>query len=683
MFNYRTFNYESFRAVPVQKRRRGNQGRRDGRKYKDIVCAFDIETTRLDAENSIMYVWQFQAGLEWTVSGRSWKECFRFFRKLCEGLDEKEYIVIYVHNLSFEFQYLSSYYHFRPDEVFATASRRILKCEMYDHLEFRCSYLHSNMSLGEFVSKMGADHLKLSGKEFNYDRLRFPWTPLTDQEWEYALNDVRGLVEALIIEMQHDQDTLYTIPLTSTGYVRRDVKRAMREIGPWYVKAMLPDWETYCMLREAFRGGNTHSNRYFAGQILEDVGSADISSDYPNQECTRPFPVGDFREFSDPTPERVVDLMHRRQKATLMRVAFWGIKLQDPFWGCPYLPTDKCRNIINAAFDNGRILRAEYLEITVTDIDFDIIASEYEWENVEFLNVKYTRYGQLPEPLKRCIISYYRSKTELKNVPSEAIYYTKQKNKLNSVYGMSATNPVKGELLYKGPGNYVEDPEKSGPELLEESNKRAFFPYQWGVWCTAWARWQLEEGLQEAHRDACEFIYCDTDSIKYLGDLDLSEINEERREAAVRNHAFATDPGGVTHYMGVFEDEGRYKYFATRGAKKYAYVDQKDKLHLTVAGVKKIQGAEELQEMGGISAFLNDEILFTRDETETVYVDKPRGYRYYKERKTGKRRRVYLTNCVTIRPSTKTLSDTQEYADLLEDAQAFKDYFWDAYGERI
>lgn len=681
MFNYRTFDYEAFRAVPIQKRKRGNQGRRDGRRYKDIVCAFDIETTRLDAENSIMYVWQFQAGLEHTIAGRSWKECFRFFRRLCEGLEEKQYIIVYVHNLSFEFQFLSSYYKFAPEEVFATASRRILKCEMYGHLEFRCSYLHSNMSLGEFVSKMGADHLKLSGKEFNYDKLRFPWTPLTDEEWEYALNDVRGLVEALVIEMQHDQDNLYTIPLTSTGYVRRDVKRAMREIGPWYVKAMLPDWETYNMLREAFRGGNTHANRYFAGQILRDVGSADRSSAYPAAQLNDPFPVSAFVDYPEPTPERVVDLMQRRQKATIMRIALWGVRLQDPFWGCPYLPTDKCRNIISAAFDNGRILRAEYLEITVTDIDFDIIASEYEWDNIEFLKVKYARYGKLPEPLKRCIISYYRTKTELKNVPGEEIYYIKSKNKLNAIYGNSAQNPVKPELNYLGNGRFEESKEKTGPELLAEANRKAFFPYQWGVWTTAWARYRLEEGIRLAHEHG-EYIYCDTDSVKYLGDVDFAVHNRLRIEESQASGAYATDPAGVTHYMGVYEDEGRYKYFATRGAKKYCYVDDKDRLHLTVAGVKKSQGAKELEAMGGISAFLLPEVVFADDETETFYVDRPRGYRYIKER-SGKRRRIYLTACVTIRPSTKTLSDTQEYMDLLEDSQAFKSFFFDTYGERI
>lgn len=681
IYNYRTFDYSAFAAVPAAKRKRGNQGSKKKRTYKDIICAFDIETTRLDDQHSIMYIWQFQAGIDWTVTGRSWKEFFRFLHKIIAPLAEDEYIVIYVHNLSFEFQFLTSYYDFLAEEVFATASRRILKAEMFNHLEFRCSYLHSNMSLAEYVHKMGADHLKLSGKEFNYDKLRFPWTPLSDLEMEYCINDVRGLVEALYIEMQHDGDNLYTIPLTSTGYVRRDVKRAMRELPRYYIKDMLPDWETYCMLREAFRGGNTHANRYFAGYILKNVHSWDRSSSYPDTECNDLFPVGRFRDFWDPTPERVLDLMDRRKKAILARVRFWGVRLKDPFWGCPYLAVDKCRNLTGSSQDNGRILRAEYLETTLTDIDLKIILDEYDFNSIEFIQVKYTRYGKLPEPLVRCIQSYYRHKTELKNMPGEEIYYTKEKNKLNSVYGMSAQNPVKPEILYTGPGAFDESTEKTGPEILEESNRRAFFPYQWGVWCTAWARYRLEEGIRLAHGPDSEFVYCDTDSVKYLGSIDWDPYNKERMEASIASGSWADDPAGIRHYMGVYEPDGDYPTFATRGAKKYAYTDDKGKLHLTVAGVKKIQGAEELEKAGGLEAFLLPEFVFRDDETESVYVDRCREFRYYTDRRTKQKRRIRLTPCVTIRPSEKTLSDTAEYAELLEDSQAFRDFAFDKYGK--
>ena len=673
MFNYKNYPYEDFYQIPIQPRKRGNQGTKKKRYYKDVICAFDIETTRIDEEHSILYVWQFQAGLEQTVTGRSWKELFKFLRRLVRPLEQDQYIVVYVHNLSFEFQFLTQYYHFRPDEVFCTASRRVLKCDMFDHLELRCSYLHSNMSLGEYLDKMGVEHPKQP--KIDYEIQRFPWTPLDPETWLYAVNDVRGLVEALTIEMSHDGDNLYTVPLTSTGYVRRDVKKAMREVGHYYVKNMLPDFDTYTMLREAFRGGNTHSNRYLSGQILKDVGSADRSSSYPDTECNDEFPVTAFVEAADRSVENVVDLMTRRHKALLVRVSLWGVILRDRYWGCPYIPVDKCRHLTGAALDNGRVLGAEYLEITLTDIDLKIILDEYQFASIEFTKVKYARYGYLPEPLVRTIQYYYRKKTELKGVPEQEIYYVKNKNKLNCVYGMSAQNPVKPEISYNGPGAFdlPEDPDY--PALLEAANKKAFFPYQWGVWCTARARQRLEDGIRLAHYSpGCDFVYCDTDSVKYLGHINWTDYNAQRRAASEASGSWADDPAGIRHYMGVYEDEGRYKFFATRGAKKYAYVDQKDRLHITIAGVNKVAGAEELKAAGGLEAFLKPVFVFRDDENESVYVDRCREYRYIDGH------RVKLGPCLTIRPSTKTLSDTEEYLDLLEDPDAFYDFMFDKYG---
>ena len=71
--------------------------------------------------------------------------------------------------------------------------------------------------------------------------------------------------------MERDGDDLYTIPLTNTGYVRRDVKKAMKSYGYNRIQKLLPDYETYKLLRQAFRGGNTHANRYFADVMLYGV----------------------------------------------------------------------------------------------------------------------------------------------------------------------------------------------------------------------------------------------------------------------------------------------------------------------------------------------------------------------------------------------------------------------------
>ena len=74
------------------------------------------------------------------------------------------------------------------------------------------------------------------------------------------------------------QISITSIPLTSTGYVRRDARAAMKE-NPWNRHTRL-DEKLYTMMRTAFRGGNTHCNGDMTGQILDNVASYDLASVY-------------------------------------------------------------------------------------------------------------------------------------------------------------------------------------------------------------------------------------------------------------------------------------------------------------------------------------------------------------------------------------------------------------------
>ena len=74
---------------------------------------------------------------------------------------------------------------------------------------------------------MKVEHTKLSGEKFDYSKKRYPWTELTDYELQYSVNDTIGLLEAMYKRMILSEDNLYTLPLTSTGYVRRVTKKAM------------------------------------------------------------------------------------------------------------------------------------------------------------------------------------------------------------------------------------------------------------------------------------------------------------------------------------------------------------------------------------------------------------------------------------------------------------------------
>lgn len=695
---------EYFRDPPLLKKRRGNPGGKT-RKYIGITTAFDIETTLLDCNQSIMYIWQWQFGEDVTVIGRTWGEFLDLQARIRQALPKDRWLVVYVHNLSYEFQYLKGVYSFTPDDVFAIDSRKLLKCDMWNCFEFRCSYRLSNMSLKQFTENMHVRHQKLSGDDFDYSRNRYPWTELTEEELAYCVNDVWGLVEAVNALMARDGDTLSTIPLTSTGYVRRNAKRAMRSSSYHhnFVYSITPDIELYRALREAFRGGNTHANRYFTDEIISNVHSADRSSSYPAVMCNCEYPMSKFVPIleADLNEDYIVRCMTIRHKALLLRIGIKNLKLRDSFWGCPYLSSDKCRNLHKAAytFDNGRILEAEYLETTITDVDLKIILAEYSGEII-VLQGWYASYKKLPDPLINEVISYYQDKTALKGVEGKEFLYDKLKALLNSWYGMMVQDPVKFKQIFKQVGDFDTDEklikekavkeawstemlEKAikakQEEILEESNKHAFLAYQWGVWVTAHARAALEAGIRLVQETpGAHFIYCDTDSVKYIGDVDWTEYNQERMNECLESGSFAKDPAGKVHYMGVFESEDNpgtgfaYAYFKTLGAKKYVF--QKTEggpTHCTIAGVDKQRGGPELDRAGGISKFEDGFLFRDAGGTQALYNDTPEI-----DHLEIDGHELKITSNVCILPSTYRVGITGEYERIIKYA---KNYLYNPY----
>lgn len=638
------------------KHKPGNRGSRNPKRYLDIVTAFDIETSNLpDSDTAIMYVWQWQFADWCTVMGRTWTELRQFIGRLTNSIPYDATIVVLVHNLSFEFQFLRTIYNFSTDEVFALDRRKVAKCTMNDKaLEFRCTYIHSNMSLSAYCKKMNVEHGKLSGDEFDYREIRYPWTVLTAKQIAYCQNDVLGLVEAYTKEMEMDDDNLETIPLTSTGYVRRDVKRAMRICGTKHVKEAQPNVAVYQLLKEAFRGGDTHANRYYTNRIISDVKSADRSSSYPDVLVNCKFPLSEFQ----PASSNQMSKLLKAKRALLFRVSFKNIQLSDIYWGFPYISRSKCLKLEKPCCDNGRVMSAEYLQTTVTDVDWLIIKEQYKWDEMQVTDLHYARYGFLPNPLVLTCIEYYRDKTTLKGSPEgsyEEMLYGKKKALLNSIYGCMAQDQCKQSIIFNGDNFEIDD--KPLQQLLDKAAKNAYLCYAWGVWITAWARLRLQEGLRLAGDNA---VYCDTDSVKYVGDVDWAGYNEKRIKSSIRNSAYADDKDGNRHYMGVFERDGEYDKFITLGAKKYAY-EQGNDLHLTVSGVNKQKGAEELKAAGGLEAFREGMVFSAAGGTESVYND---DVLFHVKQVDGHDLEIGPNIC--IKDSTYTLGLTAEYARLLE-----------------
>lgn len=652
IFDINNLDYSIFSGPVLGKFRK-----RNARRYLDLVCAFDIESSRLaDIEQAVMYIWQFQAD-EITIIGRTWEEYFTMLKRIKEHLPDDAWLVIYVHNLSYEFSFLKGWYDFQPDEVFCTDDRKVLKCDMDGCFEYRCSYYLTNMSLDRFLEKYQVENQKLT---YDYSKVRYPWTDLSDDEIAYCINDVKGLVQALKKMMVADDDNLLTIPLTSTGYVRRDVREAMQGFNHNQLHDMLPDTDVYMLLREAFRGGDTLSNRWNTDEILNDVKSVDIVSSYPASMLMRKYPMSKFIRENTADFD---DLFNAGQRALLFRVTFINIRIADQFDGHLYLSRDKCRDVRLPTYVNGRVLQAEALDTTLTDVDFRIVKRRYIWDKIFITELWSAKYRMLPSMFREVIKRYYKVKTELKGIgPDDDRYYfyERTKAKLNSTYGMTVEDPAKDTIQYLDGGFIMKDEPLA--DLLEQHNKKAFLNYAWGVWVTAWSRLRLADGIDVVTSqgiDEMNFVYSDTDSIKYLDDVDFSIFNNEAEEEAIEWDAYAADADGVVHYMGVFEDEG-YKTpnrFKTLGAKKYVLEDADGKMHITIAGVDKRTGAAEL---GKIENFQEGFTFRDAGGTEAVYNDNVRMI----VKRDG--RLIEIRDNVVIRPSTYTLGLTAEYRAILE-----------------
>lgn len=77
--------------------------------------------------------------------GRTWQEFYNFLNRL-EFFAGNYRKVVFVHNLSFEFNFLRNIFTF--DNVFARKSRKVIRCDIKEYnIEFRCSYMLANCSL--------------------------------------------------------------------------------------------------------------------------------------------------------------------------------------------------------------------------------------------------------------------------------------------------------------------------------------------------------------------------------------------------------------------------------------------------------------------------------------------------------------------------------------------------------
>ena len=609
----------SYDIETVKSHKKNKDGKYKIEKYSNDIFTFDIECTSAWIENgkiigyrkgedndywnnlipiALCYIWQFSVNGE-VYYGRELTD----FLKVLSDLPSDVKIIIWVHNLSYEFQFLCNILTWK--DVFARTPHKPMKCTSneYPNIEFRCSYMLTRLSLDSWGKQLGVS--KMTG-DLDYDVIRTPRTILTDKEMKYCEQDCK-VVDAGIRYYLKKYKKQRKIPLTQTGTVRKEVKDILMADKQYVrmIKKLVPDRPSeYARLQQIFAGGYTHANQMYAGKLIDElIEHYDFASSYPTVMIAEKYPMTKwyYNGINEIDENKFEDM------AFIFYLKFYNIESVS---FNTYIQSSKVTGK-KMDFDNGRVIRAEYLEIYVTEQDYITISNNYTWDKMEVVRVWQCKKDYLPRPFLEYILQLYANKTELKDVQGMEDLYLQSKQYINSMFGMCVTALIQSDVNFdNGEWNIKplteEDVLKKLIKLSDyhDREKHYFLSYSWGCWVTAYARRNLWKCIEHCDHDV---LYCDTDSIFVRGKQDFSwynnEITEKLRKACeIRELDFEKTrpytPKGKQKPLGVFDKEDDCSQFKTLGAKRYVERRVSDnKLHLTVSGINK--GAVDL---------LNDDI---------------------------------------------------------------------------
>lgn len=605
-------------------------------KYATTYAALDTETSNDGESRGWIYQWAVKIGSTY-IYGRKPSEIVDLLTRMAERyeLTEEKRIIIYIHNASYDLQYLKHYLkQYDPSiNFFAVDAHTILICDV-SGFRILCSYKMTNLSLDALSKNYAKKYLKASGT-IDYAVRRYQDTPLDAVDWYYMFSDVASQYDG-IREYIRSNGYVFAAdaPITSTGFVRNDCRRAAREVETWRVDflTMSLSAEQYNLCRAAFMGGLTIASYKYAGSTVrgENIGHVDFTSSYPARQMLDYFPMGKPEEYGTVDDlEELEELLNT--KCCVFVARYEQLQIREGVTA-PYIPSSKAITCTGVVKVNGKVVYADVFEMALTEIDYKIIRDQYTAQEVKVDHMLTFDRGALPEWFKSKVMEYFVDKCTLKDV--NPLLYNKQKNRLNGLYGMCATAIVRE--LYETDDDLIikrseqdDDTERQVRKFY--NNYNSFLPYQWALYVTAHARAALIDLIKTVGYE--NFLYCDTDSEFFI----VTDENRERLAAykeRLINRAISVGAYVDDKYLGAAEDEAPLRAFRPLHAKCYAMEEQnKDggyDLKVVIAGVPKrtikwindepvkISNAEELKSIDN----LEDGFIFRHNGgTRTVYVE--------------------------------------------------------------
>lgn len=614
------------------------KARKPAREYRTFGV-WDIETSvALNSEGRPCDTWLSYGviGVYLTRDGRpafrraftTWDE-FKTALHDIERLTGRRDFILYAHNFGFEGDFLIKHVG-TVKTVIANGPHRpiAIRLNEFPSIEFRCSWKLIDESIARIGKRIGLPKL-----EGDYSPL--PRGAKPDRaRVEYCTRDcdiaARGLAPYI-----KEFGNIWRVPYTKTGIVRGMLKDYCRKMDPGRQWDLTPDPDLYRIMREAFYGGISISNPEKTGYTVRNVASFDMCSAYPFAALSEDFP----RFMRKGSPEEF-----DRDGWYIARVRFRNVRSRYN-WG--WLPFSRMDTNKTPLLFNGKIIEAEYVEATITNVDFHNIEMTYTFDSFRVLEYyPLTDVQPLPKPIRSLFIDLAGAKQKAKAArkadptPENMIAESKAKERFNGLYGMLVQKLAEDDYVIDQWGTWMTVEREIDPD----DHKHLCRSYLFGVFITAFTRRNLLRFYTTNAGD--RLVFGDTDSCKMILEDGQEIINTNAPGMARIDRTKVGNLGEwEREQFSIVEDPhdprrtDTIDEFRTYGAKKYWYRTG-DVRHVTVAGLPSthldgtpIDTSDEAFRLGhvwekcklarsfighgkAVSIYENGEVLFEDDAPE-------------------------------------------------------------------
>lgn len=649
MMHHSEFKFSLLNKIMYERK----AGRGDNSRYNDVIIMADTETSK-SCKNEIVFnngKKQYKPVdnyvVAWTISIRAYDrnivtlyghkpttlaETIVKIHRIMEG--EKTFF--FWHNLAYDWVFIRQFMFELcgyPEKQLNTKPHYPINIEFNNGIIFRDSLILAQRSLQKWANDLDAEHKKAVGK-WDYDKIR-KYEDFTQDELEYIECDTLAGVECINITKNNLKKHIYNIPLTATGIPREECRTRGKAYNAHenFLRQALT-LEQYLKMLKVYHGGFVHADRHLTDTTIDrkflgdfNILCYDFSSSYPFNLISMLFPCEVFVHYHDCKLDEII--RNSDKYAFMFKLIMIKPHLKDDNIVMPSLQYSKATKTINAVQDNGRILCAEYVEIYLNEVDALTISEQYD--GIFYcVEVEVAKKDYLPRWFTDYVYELYVEKCNLKPYTNEegvvvydSVAMSMCKSKINSCYGMCAQRSIMPLISENyDTGEYTQEEQTDITESYEKylKNRKSIFNYQIGVWVTSYAM----RNLFLLGSCCNNWIYSDTDSC-FGWDWDnekLEAYNNRCKELLLANGYGGVMVRGKEYWLGVAELDKTIKSFRMQGAKRYAYIDENDKLKITVAGVPKV-GASCLSSLDDFKkGFVFDGLTTGKKTHSYIYKEK-------------------------------------------------------------